>query len=113
MPNTHYLFSAGRDGLVKYWDADRWELLLQLEGHKAEVRLFWRPCTSLAAMMLNQHWTEAMSVQGSAPHVWLDGACTHLWCPKSACLRTTVTWDLGSPHLCPRLQYNCGHAPGS
>jgi U3 small nucleolar RNA-associated protein 12 len=38
MPNTHYVFSAGKDGLVKYWDADRWELLLTLEGHKAEAR---------------------------------------------------------------------------
>jgi U3 small nucleolar RNA-associated protein 12 len=37
VPNTHYAFSVGKDGLVKYWDADRWELLLTLEGHKAEV----------------------------------------------------------------------------
>lgn len=37
VPNTHYAFTAGKDGSVKYWDADRWELLLTLEGHKAEV----------------------------------------------------------------------------
>ena len=37
MPDTHYAFTVGKDGLVKYWDADRWELLLTLEGHKAEV----------------------------------------------------------------------------
>lgn len=23
-PKTHYFFSAGKDGLVKFWDADRW-----------------------------------------------------------------------------------------
>ena len=37
VPNTHYAFTVGKDGSVKYWDADRWELLLTLEGHKAEV----------------------------------------------------------------------------
>ncbi len=37
VPDTHYAFTVGKDGLVKYWDADRWELLLTLEGHKAEV----------------------------------------------------------------------------
>ena len=38
VPHTHYAFTVGKDGLVKYWDADRWELLLTLEGHQAEVR---------------------------------------------------------------------------
>ncbi|XWS66807.1 hypothetical protein CRYUN_Cryun05aG0232500 [Craigia yunnanensis] len=35
--NTHYMFSAGKDRLVKYWDADKFELLLTLEGHHADV----------------------------------------------------------------------------
>eukprot|EP01018_Ginkgo_biloba_P035816 Gb_01027 [translate_table: standard] len=35
--NTHYMFSIGKDRLVKYWDADKFELLLTLEGHHAEV----------------------------------------------------------------------------
>lgn len=35
--NTHYLFSVGKDNLVKYWDADKFELLLSLEGHHADV----------------------------------------------------------------------------
>lgn len=35
--NTHYMFSAGKDRLIKYWDADKFELLLTLEGHHAEV----------------------------------------------------------------------------
>ncbi|KAF9597528.1 hypothetical protein IFM89_019442 [Coptis chinensis] len=35
--NTHYVFSVGKDRLVKYWDADRFELLLTLEGHHAEI----------------------------------------------------------------------------
>lgn len=37
VPKTHYIFSAGKDGVVKYWDADKFELLLTLEGHHAEV----------------------------------------------------------------------------
>lgn len=35
--NTHYFFTVGKDRLVKYWDADKFELLLTLEGHHAEV----------------------------------------------------------------------------
>ena len=34
---THYVFSVGKDRLVKYWDADKFELLLTLEGHHADV----------------------------------------------------------------------------
>lgn len=37
MRNTHYFFTVGKDRLVKYWDADKFELLLTLEGHHAEV----------------------------------------------------------------------------
>lgn len=35
--NTHYMFSVGKDRLVKYWDADKFELLLTLEGHHSEI----------------------------------------------------------------------------
>ncbi|XP_071700962.1 uncharacterized protein [Rutidosis leptorrhynchoides] len=35
--NTHYVFSVGKDRLVKYWDADKFQLLLTLEGHHAEI----------------------------------------------------------------------------
>lgn len=35
--NTHYMFSVGKDRLIKYWDADKFELLLTLEGHHADV----------------------------------------------------------------------------
>ena len=28
---------AGKDRVIKYWDADKFELLLTLEGHHAEV----------------------------------------------------------------------------
>lgn len=37
VPNTHYVFTAGKDRLVKYWDVDRCELLLELPGHHSEV----------------------------------------------------------------------------
>lgn len=30
--------SVGRDKAVKYWDMDRWELLLELPGHHADVQ---------------------------------------------------------------------------
>lgn len=35
--NTHYMFSVGKDRVVKYWDADKFELLLTLDGHHSEV----------------------------------------------------------------------------
>ena len=34
---THYLFSSGKDGCVKYWDCDKFEQLLSLEGHHGAV----------------------------------------------------------------------------
>ena len=37
VPDTHYVFTLGKDHEVKFWDADRWELLLTLQGHHAEV----------------------------------------------------------------------------
>ena len=36
MKGTHYVFTTGKDGALKYWDADRWELLLSLGGHRGE-----------------------------------------------------------------------------
>jgi U3 small nucleolar RNA-associated protein 12 len=34
---THYVFTAGKDHMVKYWDADKFELLLELPAHHGEV----------------------------------------------------------------------------
>ena len=34
---THYFFSTGKDKLIKYWDADRFEQILTLRAHHAEV----------------------------------------------------------------------------
>ncbi len=39
VPNTHYVFTVGKDKLLKYWDADRFEQLLSLDGHHGEVRI--------------------------------------------------------------------------
>lgn len=36
---THYVFTSGKDGAVKYWDADTHELLLELPAHHASVWL--------------------------------------------------------------------------
>lgn len=36
-PKTHYVFSGSRDGAVKYWDADNFELICELEGQRGEV----------------------------------------------------------------------------
>jgi U3 small nucleolar RNA-associated protein 12 len=38
VPRTHYVVTAGKDGLVKYWDADKFELLLELPAHHGEAR---------------------------------------------------------------------------
>jgi len=35
-PNTHYFFSASRDGNIKYWDADIFRLVMTCKGHSGE-----------------------------------------------------------------------------
>jgi len=35
--NTHYCFTVGKDRLLKYWDVDRHEMLLEMPGHHGEV----------------------------------------------------------------------------
>ena len=46
VPKTHYLFSTGKDRQVKYWDADKFEPLLTLQGHHASA---WCVALSRAA----------------------------------------------------------------
>lgn len=36
----YYMFSVGKDGVVKYWDVDKFELLLMLEGYYVVVWCF-------------------------------------------------------------------------
>ena len=38
VPNTHYFFTSGKDGLIKQWDADNYERIITLKGHINEVR---------------------------------------------------------------------------
>lgn len=41
-PDTHYFFTCGKDGLVKYWDGDRFEQILSLPGHgSGNVSAVW------------------------------------------------------------------------
>ena len=35
--NGHHFFSAGKDGLIKYWDGDKFEQIQKLEGHHGEI----------------------------------------------------------------------------
>ncbi len=51
VPGTHYVFTAGKDRALKYWDADRWELLLTLGGHHAEARLLSTLVSARAALL--------------------------------------------------------------
>jgi U3 small nucleolar RNA-associated protein 12 len=37
VPNTHYFFSSGKDGVVKFWDADIRECVMTFNHHHAEV----------------------------------------------------------------------------
>ncbi|PWN22325.1 WD40 repeat-like protein [Microstroma glucosiphilum] len=34
---SHHFWTVGKDGLVKYWDGDRFELIQTMEGHHGEV----------------------------------------------------------------------------
>ena len=35
--NTHYFYSCSKDGLIKYWDADKFRKIQEITGHTAEV----------------------------------------------------------------------------
>jgi len=37
VPGTHFFFSSGKDGRIKYWDADKFEHIMTLEGHHQEI----------------------------------------------------------------------------
>ena len=39
-PDTHYFFSASKDGVIKYWDADRFEQVLLLPGHSTGTSIW-------------------------------------------------------------------------
>ena len=41
IPNTHYFFTVGKDGLLKQWDADNYERIITLKGHINEVSIFF------------------------------------------------------------------------
>ena len=34
---SHHFWTVGKDGLLKHWDGDRFELIQQLEGHHGEI----------------------------------------------------------------------------
>lgn len=38
VPRTHNFFTSSKDGTVRYWDGDRFEQVLNLPGHFAEVQ---------------------------------------------------------------------------
>ncbi len=35
--NGHHFFSASKDGVIKYWDGDKFEQIQKLEGHHGEI----------------------------------------------------------------------------
>ncbi|EPQ30291.1 uncharacterized protein PFL1_02407 [Pseudozyma flocculosa PF-1] len=35
--DSHHFWTVGKDGMLKHWDGDRFELIQQLEGHHGEV----------------------------------------------------------------------------
>ncbi|CAG0920402.1 unnamed protein product [Notodromas monacha] len=42
-PSTHHIFSASRDGKIKYWDADNFQLISTIKGNLGEI---WALSTS-------------------------------------------------------------------
>lgn len=38
VPRTHYFFTAGKDKVIKYWDGDKFQHIMSLPGHQAEIR---------------------------------------------------------------------------
>ena len=37
VPGTHLFFSMGKDGMVKQWDGDSFQLIQKLTGHQDEI----------------------------------------------------------------------------
>ena len=35
--NSHNFFSAGKDRLIKYWDGDKFENIIKMDGHFGEI----------------------------------------------------------------------------
>lgn len=50
---THYFFSASKDGTVRYWDGDRFQQVLVLRGHNAEVNCLVVSATNSGAVCLS------------------------------------------------------------
>eukprot|EP00301_Raphidiophrys_heterophryoidea_P022295 c6487_g1_i1.p1 GENE.c6487_g1_i1~~c6487_g1_i1.p1 ORF type:complete len:694 (-),score=183.20 c6487_g1_i1:141-2099(-) len=37
VPQTHHFFSTGKDGLIRYWDADKFEMILSVRAHFSDI----------------------------------------------------------------------------
>lgn len=69
--NTHYVFTAGKDKMVKYWDADTFQLLLELPAHHGSVCpkhgifncLILHYCSDAAVVYLHMHIADVGGVQ--------------------------------------------------
>ena len=98
VPGTHYVFTAGKDRALKFWDADRWELLLSLEGHHAEVCLL-AGAQGLPAVRsaFSNFYPENLGT--SLPHAVVSNTAT-LWLPQ-------LDLALARFHFASR---GCGHA---
>jgi U3 small nucleolar RNA-associated protein 12 len=49
---THNFFTSSKDGSVRYWDGDRFEQILVLNGHFAEVRFVQAKCHQQTEIIL-------------------------------------------------------------
>ena len=68
MRDTHYVFTVGKDGALKYWDADRWELLLTLGGHRGET---WAlAVSSLGDFVVTGGSDKSLRRCGASARVW-------------------------------------------
>jgi len=57
-PHTHYFLSTGRDGVLKYWDADRWGLGIECFVSAARwgsVLSMDRPLSLISNMLVSGH----------------------------------------------------------
>ena len=37
VPNTHYIFSGGKDGKLRFWDADTFQMISSFDAHHGEI----------------------------------------------------------------------------
>ena len=82
---THYFFSASKAGTIRYWDADKFEHIHTLDGHRGEV---WSVVPSRSGRLvvskpLPSNLLRSLGLQLSEQNEIISGSDARTACPFS------------------------------